>query len=135
MVLVVTAGVIVVGNLIAGVVVGLALAVGKVAWDISHVHVEVEVGEQGDGGDCGDGVVVVRVVGHATFLRLPKLLDALEALPRGREVRLELGGLRHVDHACAAALEGWVAGRGMGRGMGMDQGAGAGGGAGSGSGG
>ncbi|WP_405535910.1 SulP family inorganic anion transporter [Streptomyces sp. NBC_00075] len=136
-VLVVTAGVIVVGNLIAGVVVGLALAVGKVAWDISHVHVEVEVGEQGDGGDCGDGVVVVRVVGHATFLRLPKLLDALEALPRGREVRLELGGLRHVDHACAAALEGWVAGRGrgMGMGMGMDQGAGAGGGAGSGSGG
>ena len=114
-VLVVTAGAVVVAGLFEGVVVGLALAVGKTAWDVSHVRVEI--------GERGDGVVVVRVVGHATFLRLPKLLDDLEglevetpgglrALPPGREVRLELGGLRHVDHACAAALEGWAAARG-----------------------
>ncbi|GAA1234250.1 hypothetical protein GCM10009646_23190 [Streptomyces aureus] len=45
------------------------------------------------------------MVGNATFLRLPKLLDALEALPADRDVRLELGGLRHLDHACATALE------------------------------
>jgi hypothetical protein len=49
--------------------------------------------------------------GNAAFLRLPKLLDALEALPADRDVRLELDGLRHLDHACATALEGWVAGR------------------------
>jgi ABC-type transporter Mla MlaB component len=55
--------------------------------------------------------MVVRVMGNATFLRLPKLLDALEALPHDRDVRLELGGLRHVDHACAAALERWAAAR------------------------
>lgn len=102
-VLVVTAVAIVVGNLFEGVLVGLALAVAKTAWDISHVHVETE--------DRGDAGMVVRVVGHATFLRLPKLLDALEALPHDRDVRLELGGLRHLDHACAAALEGWAAGR------------------------
>lgn len=104
-VLVVTAVAIVVGNLFEGVLVGLALAVAKTAWDASHVHVETE-----DGGEAG---IVVRVLGHATFLRLPKLLDALEALPRDREVRLELSGLRHLDHACAAALEGWAAGRGQ----------------------
>ncbi|WP_371547258.1 SulP family inorganic anion transporter [Streptomyces sp. NBC_00554] len=102
-VLVVTAIAIVVGNLFEGVLVGLALAVAKTAWDISHVHVETE--------DQGEAGMVVRVVGHATFLRLPKLLDALEALPHDRDVRLELGGLRHLDHACAAALEGWAAGR------------------------
>jgi MFS superfamily sulfate permease-like transporter len=102
----VTAGAIVVGNLFEGVLVGLALAVAKTAWEISHVHVETE--------DRGDAGLVVRVLGHATFLRLPKLLDALEALPHDREVRLELGGLRHVDHACAAALEGWAAARGQG---------------------
>ncbi|WP_405931451.1 SulP family inorganic anion transporter [Streptomyces sp. NBC_00827] len=102
-VLVVTAVAIVVGNLFEGVLVGLALAVAKTAWDISHVHVETE--------DQGEAGMVVRVVGHATFLRLPKLLDALEALPHDRDVRLELGGLRHLDHACAAALEGWAAGR------------------------
>ncbi|MEU9214075.1 SulP family inorganic anion transporter [Streptomyces sp. NPDC048415] len=103
----VTAVAIVVGNLFEGVLVGLALAVAKTAWDISHVHVETE--------DRGDAGLVVRVVGHATFLRLPKLLDALEALPHDRDVRLELGGLRHVDHACAVALEGWAAGRDHGR--------------------
>ncbi|MDX3249476.1 STAS domain-containing protein, partial [Streptomyces sp. ME18-1-4] len=102
----VTAGAIVVGNLFEGVLVGLALAVAKTAWEISHVHVETE--------DRGDAGLVVRVLGHATFLRLPKLLDALEALPHDREVRLDLGGLRHVDHACAAALEGWAAARGQG---------------------
>ncbi|MDX3456332.1 SulP family inorganic anion transporter [Streptomyces sp. ME02-8801-2C] len=113
----VTAGAIVVAGLFQGVVVGLALSVGKTAWDVSRVRVEI--------GERGDGVVVVRVVGHATFLRLPKLLDELEALesleapgglrnlPSGREVRLELDGLRHVDHACAAALEGWAAARGQ----------------------
>ncbi|MFF4542562.1 SulP family inorganic anion transporter [Streptomyces aureus] len=99
----VTAVAIVVGNLFEGVLVGLALAVAKTAWDISHVHVETE--------DVGAAGMVVRVVGNATFLRLPKLLDALEALPRDRVVRLELGGLRHVDHACAAALDAWAAGR------------------------
>lgn len=103
-VLVVTAGAIVVGNLLEGVVVGLTPAVAKTAWDTSHVQVETE--------DRGEAGIVVRVLGHATFLRLPKLLDALEALPHDREVRLDLGGLRHVDHACAAALEGWAAARG-----------------------
>ncbi|MFH8394494.1 MULTISPECIES: SulP family inorganic anion transporter [unclassified Streptomyces] len=106
-VLTVTAVAIVLGNLFEGVLVGLALAVAKTAWDISHVHVETE--------DRGAAGLVVRVVGNATFLRLPKLLDALEALPRDRVVRLELGGLRHVDHACAAALDAWAAGRDHGR--------------------
>ncbi|MGW3632339.1 SulP family inorganic anion transporter [Streptomyces sp. NPDC005122] len=99
----VTAVAILAGNLFEGVLAGLALAVAKTAWDISHVHVETE--------DRGAEGLVVRVMGNATFLRLPKLLDALEALPHDRDVRLELGGLRHVDHACAAALERWAAAR------------------------
>ncbi|MBW8701725.1 hypothetical protein MBT84_19150 [Streptomyces sp. MBT84] len=70
-----------------------------------HVHVET--------GDLGAEGIVVRVLGHATFLRLPKLLDALETLPRDRDVRVELGGLRHLNHACAAAIEGWAAARGQ----------------------
>jgi len=101
LVLAVTAVAIVFGNLFEGVLVGLALAVAKTAWEISQVQVEtVDLGARG---------LVVRVVGHATFLRLPKLLDALEALPHDRAVRLELGGLRHMDRACAKALDGWAA--------------------------
>lgn len=104
----VTASAIVVRNLFEGVLVGLALAVVKTAWDISQVHVEIE--------DRGEMGVVVRVVGNATFLRLPKLLDALDGVPRERGVRLDLGGLWHVDHACATALEAWRAGVAVERG-------------------
>jgi MFS superfamily sulfate permease-like transporter len=96
----VTAGTIVATSLFEGVLVGLLLAVAKTAWDISHVHVEVE--------ESSGGVLRARVAGNATFLRLPKLLDALDALPRDRVVELDLSGLWHTDHACAAALEGWA---------------------------
>ncbi|CAM5389434.1 hypothetical protein SANTM175S_02785 [Streptomyces antimycoticus] len=70
-----------------------------------HVHVEVSGREDGDD---GDQPLHVRVRGHATFLRLPKLLDELEGLPREREVELDLTGLRHVDHACEMALATWT---------------------------
>ncbi|MFB7531642.1 SulP family inorganic anion transporter [Streptomyces sp. NPDC056178] len=104
LVLAVTAGTIVATSLFEGVLVGLLLAVAKTAWDISHVHIEAHE-------DDGDGVLRVRVTGHATFLRLPKLLDALDGLPHDRTVVLDLSGLHHTDHACAAALEGWAAER------------------------
>ncbi|MFD4244343.1 SulP family inorganic anion transporter [Streptomyces sp. NPDC058525] len=97
-VLLVTATAIVATNLFEGVLIGLGLAIAKAAWETSHVHIE-EVWE--------DGELSVRVVGNASFLRLPKLLDALDALPHGKPVRLDLSGLRHLDHACLTALEGW----------------------------
>ncbi|MET7641955.1 SulP family inorganic anion transporter [Streptomyces sp. NPDC005438] len=104
-VLVVTALAIVATNLFEGVVLGLLTAVVKAAWETSHVHLEVR--------DEGEGRPLrVRVRGNATFLRLPRLLDQLEALPEERRVELDLSGLRHVDHACRTALEGWAERRG-----------------------
>ncbi|MFJ7587150.1 SulP family inorganic anion transporter [Streptomyces sp. NPDC097617] len=97
-VLVVTASAIVITNLFEGVLIGLGLAVAKAAWETSHVHIE-EVWE--------DEELCVKVVGNASFLRLPKLLDSLDSLPHGQPVRLDLSGLRHLDHACLTALEGW----------------------------
>ncbi|MFF4955310.1 STAS domain-containing protein, partial [Streptomyces chattanoogensis] len=52
--------------------------------------------------------VQVRAIGNATFLRLPKLLDQLEALPPGRDIELDTSQLRHLDHACASALTNWA---------------------------
>ncbi|MFG3255662.1 SulP family inorganic anion transporter [Streptomyces sp. NPDC048172] len=100
-VLAVTAVAIVVTDMFQGVLLGLLTAVVKTAWETSHVHVETE--------EPGDGALPlrVRVVGNATFLRLPKLLDQLEALPSDRRVELRLDGLRHVDHACGLALASW----------------------------
>ncbi|MQY03500.1 SulP family inorganic anion transporter [Actinomadura macrotermitis] len=98
-ILVVTALAVVMLNLFEGVLLGLLLAVVKSAWETSHVHLEVD--------DSGTGAVNVKVLGNATFLRLPKMLDTLEALPADRPVVLDLSGLRHLDHACRTALLAW----------------------------
>ncbi|MEU7065219.1 SulP family inorganic anion transporter [Streptomyces sp. NPDC046161] len=99
-VLVATAGAIVATNLFEGVLVGLGLAVAKAAWETSQVHIEEVWEAEGD-------VLCVRMVGTASFLRLPKLLDSLDGLPPGQPVRLDRSGLRHLDHACLTALDGW----------------------------
>ncbi|MEU5220489.1 SulP family inorganic anion transporter [Streptomyces sp. NPDC020807] len=101
LVLVVTASAIVALNLLEGVLIGLGLSVVKAAWDASHLRV--------DRTDDGDGPVRLRLAGNVTFLRLPKLLDTLESLPRDRPVEVDLSGLHHLDHACRATLEAWAA--------------------------
>ncbi|QIB42524.1 SulP family inorganic anion transporter [Streptomyces aureoverticillatus] len=100
-VLVVTAVAIVSVSMFEGVLIGLALAVVKTAWETSHVHIDVV--------DKGAGPIRAHLSGNATFLRLPKILDALEALPQDRPIELDLSGLRHLDHACRTSLENWAA--------------------------
>ncbi|WP_433453564.1 SulP family inorganic anion transporter [Streptomyces sp. CA-142005] len=99
-VLLATAGAILVTNMFEGVLIGLMLALVKTAWDTSHVHIDIT--------DTGSGPVRIRVAGNATFLRLPRILDSLDQLPRDRAVELNLAGLRHLDHACMTALQSWA---------------------------
>jgi len=101
LILVVTAVSIVAVSMFEGVLIGLALAVAKTAWEASHVRLEVM--------DKGAGPVQAHLSGNATFLRLPKILDSLEALPQDRPIELDLTGLHHLDHACRSALENWSA--------------------------
>ncbi|NWF27393.1 SulP family inorganic anion transporter [Streptomyces sp. PKU-EA00015] len=100
LILVVTAVAIVAVNMFEGVLIGLALSVAKTAWEASHIKLEVI--------DKGAGPVQAYLSGNATFLRLPKILDSLEALPQDRPVELDLSGLHHLDHACRTALENWA---------------------------
>ncbi|MEU6306725.1 SulP family inorganic anion transporter [Streptomyces chartreusis] len=100
LILVVTALSIVAVNMFEGVLIGLALSVAKTAWEASHVKLEVI--------DKGAGPIQAYLSGNATFLRLPKILDSLEALPQDRPVELDLSGLHHLDHACRTALENWA---------------------------
>ncbi|MFH8826992.1 SulP family inorganic anion transporter [Streptomyces lincolnensis] len=100
LILVVTAVSIVVVNMFEGVLIGLALSVVKTAWEASHLKMEVV--------DKGAGPIQAYLSGNATFLRLPKILDSLEALPQDRPVELDLSGLHHLDHACRTALENWA---------------------------
>jgi MFS superfamily sulfate permease-like transporter len=96
----VTAVAILVTNLFEGVVLGLLLAVVKSAWEMSHLHVDVRA--------LTGGRLVVAVTGNATFLRLPRIMEELEDLPKDRPIELDLSGLRHLDHACRIALENWA---------------------------
>ncbi|WP_327719985.1 SulP family inorganic anion transporter [Streptomyces sp. NBC_00490] len=100
LILVVTAVSIVAVSMFEGVLIGLALAVAKTAWEASHLKLEVV--------DKGAGPVQAYLSGNATFLRLPKILDSLESLPQDRPVELDLSGLHHLDHACRTALENWA---------------------------
>ncbi|MDQ0773755.1 MFS superfamily sulfate permease-like transporter [Streptomyces aurantiacus] len=100
LILVVTAVAIVAVSMFEGVLIGLALAVAKTAWEASHLKLEIT--------DKGAGPVQAHLSGNATFLRLPKILDSLESLPQDRPVELDLSGLHHLDHACRTALENWA---------------------------
>ncbi|MGW2202793.1 SulP family inorganic anion transporter [Streptomyces sp. NPDC001774] len=100
LVLVATAAAIVSVGMFEGVLIGLVLSVGKAAWEASQLRIEQN--------DDGRGVVRVRIQGTVTFLRLPQILDSLEALPSDRRVVLDLSGVHHLDHACRAALEAWA---------------------------
>jgi MFS superfamily sulfate permease-like transporter len=97
-----TAVAIVATNMFEGVLAGLLLAVAKTAWETSHVQVHVD--EDSD----RSGPLRVVVSGNATFLRLPRILDSLEGLPKDRHIELDLLDLRHLDHACSTALANWA---------------------------
>ncbi|MFI9205103.1 SulP family inorganic anion transporter [Streptomyces sp. NPDC053048] len=97
----ITAIAIVTTSMFEGVVLGLLLAVVKSAWETSKIQVDVR--------ELTDGRMTVTLSGNATFLRLPRILETLEALPQDRPIELDLTPLRHVDHACRTALENWAA--------------------------
>ncbi|WP_107047366.1 SulP family inorganic anion transporter [Streptomyces sp. NRRL F-2664] len=101
LILVITAVAILATSMFEGVVLGLVLAVAKSAWETSHVHLETR--------PLTGGRIVVVLSGNATFLRLPRILHTLEALPKDRPIELDLTDVRHLDHACRAALENWAA--------------------------
>ncbi|WP_257231615.1 SulP family inorganic anion transporter [Streptomyces sp. Rer75] len=88
--------------LLEGVLIGLAAGIVLAALRMSQTSVEHIIE--------GDSAKVV-MKGNATFLRLPKLIDALEAVgASGKErIRLDLMGVTHLDHACRNQVEEFVA--------------------------
>jgi MFS superfamily sulfate permease-like transporter len=45
--------------------------------------------------------------GAATFIRLPKLADALAEVPERTELHVQFDGLSYIDHACLELLMNW----------------------------
>lgn len=89
-------------DLLKGVLIGVALALVRLAWARSHVKIEVAQ-------DMVHSSASVVLEGAATFVSLPRLADALEGIPAGLDVHLRLGRADHIDHAAMEFIRGWEA--------------------------
>lgn len=84
-------------NLLAGIALGLGVAVARLLWKLGKV--QVHVAQAGD-------VHQVRVSGALTFVGVPKLSAALAQVPVGAQVELDLA-VETLDHSGYEALESW----------------------------
>lgn len=87
-------------DLLSGVALGVALSVGRLVHTFSRLRVRRRPSPAG-------GRTTFVLEGAATFLRLPKLAAALEAVPPGETLHLDIRGLGYIDHACMALLVTW----------------------------
>lgn len=87
-------------DLLTGVIVGVVLSLAKVLWAASHLEIQVKH-------QLGANRVDMVLLGSATFLRLPQLAEALEDVPRGAVLHIDLQKLRYIDHACIELLATW----------------------------
>ena len=95
-----TAATVVGVNLLAGVLLGVGLAVVKLIHTFSRLRVRRR-------GDPASGRLTLVLEGSATFIRLPKLAAALEKVPPGVILHVDLMGLSYIDHACLTLLTNW----------------------------
>jgi MFS superfamily sulfate permease-like transporter len=87
-------------NLLAGVLLGLGLALLKLFYKFSHLEVRLRT-------EPASNVTTVSLSGAATFIRLPKLAAELESIPAGTRVNLEIDQLSYIDHACLDLIANW----------------------------
>jgi MFS superfamily sulfate permease-like transporter len=95
-----TAGTVVATDLLTGVLTGLGLAAARLLWRVTYLRVRVRRDE-------ARGQATMDLEGAATFLRLPRLAAALEALPPRTELHVHFEHLRYIDHACLDLLLNW----------------------------
>ena len=95
-----TAIAIVVTDLLTGVLIGLGLSALKLLITFSRLSITLE-------DDPDEKRTVMLLEGTATFLRLPKLASALEAVPTDRELHVHFENLTYIDHACLDLLMNW----------------------------
>jgi MFS superfamily sulfate permease-like transporter len=90
-------------DLLTGILTGLALSLAKVLYALNHMEIEVR--------RTSRGRVDISMKGAATFIRLPRLLDALDEVPLEVEAHVHARQLDYIDHACLEALYAWHAKR------------------------
>jgi MFS superfamily sulfate permease-like transporter len=87
-------------NLLVGVMIGFGLALLKLLYTFAHLEVRMHTEE-------ATNTTTVKLSGSATFVKLPQLAAALESLPAGANVKLDVTNLRYIDHACLDLIANW----------------------------
>lgn len=84
-------------DLLTGVLIGVGLTAARLLWMFSNLTVRTET-------DPARRRVTLHLGGAGTFLCLPQLAAALEAVPGGQHLHVDLDQLRFVDHAVLELL-------------------------------
>jgi len=95
-----TLGSVVIVDLFTGIAVGIILALVRMLYSFSHLEVKIE-------NELSNGQTLIYLKGAASFMRLPKLADALEKLPPDAHVHVSIRDLTYIDHACLDLLVNW----------------------------
>ncbi len=91
-------------DLLTGVLVGVGLSLIEVIPHLRRIRLGVERHE-------GDEHEALALSGAATFVQLPRLSDALDQVPAGKPVTIDLSRLAAIDHSCAELFREWLARR------------------------
>jgi MFS superfamily sulfate permease-like transporter len=101
---VLTIAVIVGVNLLTGIMVGIVLALSKLAYSHGRGFHRFEINIEEDE---AHHQTHVHLRGAASFIRLPKLAATLEGLTTEHEVHLHVDELDYIDHACLDIITKW----------------------------
>ncbi len=87
-------------DLLTGVLDGIGLSAAKLLYTFSRLDIRLEFSPD-------KRRTEMHLDGTATFIRLPKLADALEQVPGNTELHVRFDHLNYIDHACLDLLISW----------------------------
>ena len=87
-------------NLFEGIVAGFICALIKSAYKVLKVDIDTETNEQ-------TNTITAKIHGNITFIQLPTLIEALESLPKNKNIVLCAERLHYIDHACIDFIKEW----------------------------
>ena len=87
-------------NLFEGIVAGFICALIKSAYKVLKVDIDTETDEQ-------TNTITAKIHGNITFIQLPTLIEALESLPKNKNIVLCAERLHYIDHACIDFIKEW----------------------------
>ena len=99
----ITMTVIVVEDLLTGVVTGVVLSAVKLLARFSQLDVHVT-----KDGPADKRRTTIKLMGAATFIRLPKLASCLEKVDPGADLHVDVCDMDYIDRACMDLLQNWA---------------------------